>query len=138
MVKLDLCDEIDLEWKGGDLVVECDVPGLDLGSTNILWKTADLVRRESGHAFGLTMKLKKKIPIAAGLGGGSSDAAILLKALNQTLELGWGPDRLVDIGCQIGADLPFFLAEGAQRVTGIGEKLEPIQIPPLPMILINP
>ncbi|MBI2082622.1 MAG: 4-(cytidine 5'-diphospho)-2-C-methyl-D-erythritol kinase [Deltaproteobacteria bacterium] len=149
MVKLDLCDEIDFEIEkksphaplcqrgetpplvGGDFQIPLD-------SSNTLWKVAQLVREESGQKFELKISLNKNIPIAAGLGGGSSDAAALLIALNRELGLDWSRERLMKICLKIGADVPFFLAEGPQRVTGIGEILEPISVPSLSVILINP
>lgn len=137
MVKLDLSDEIDLELGGSGIRMECD-RDLPLDSSNTVWKAVDAVRKESGQRFGVTVRIHKRIPIAAGLGGGSSDAAGVLKGLNDLLALGWDTKKLIEVGMRIGADVPFFLVEGSQRVRGIGEVLEPITIPPVPLILINP
>jgi 4-diphosphocytidyl-2-C-methyl-D-erythritol kinase len=138
MVKLDLADEIEFEVNGLEIRIESDQPHLPVDPSNIIWRAADLVREESGKRFGLVARVRKRVPIAAGLGGGSSDAAATLKALNQLLGLEWGEKRLIDLSVRLGADVPFFLTEGAQWVEGIGERLRPIDIPPLWLILINP
>ncbi len=149
MVKLELADEIEFEIVPEGISIEIPPnPPLSKGGTggfliptdrtNTLWKVALAVQKESGKRFGIKISLQKRIPTAAGLGGGSSDAAALLIALNQALELGWTGQKLIQIGVKIGADVPFFLAPGAQRVTGIGELLTPYPCNPLPLILINP
>lgn len=138
MVKLDLADEIEFELDGNGIRIESDSANLPGDQTNIIWRAADLVREDSGKRFGLAVRVKKRIPIAAGLGGGSSDAAVTLKALKQLLDLGWDRGRLLKIGVRLGADVPFFLAEGSQWVEGIGERLKSIELPPLWLVLINP
>lgn len=140
MVKLDLADQIELTLDGDGLEirVDCDNPHLPVDSSNTLWRVADLVRQESGKKFGLKAFLKKQIPVAAGLGGGSSDAAAVLGGLNSLLKLGWSQSKLIGLGTHIGADVPFFLVSGSQRVGGIGAELSPIQIAPLHLILVNP
>lgn len=139
MVRLDLADEIELELTAGADSFQSDSVVVPTDKTNTLLKAVDLVRRESGKKFGAKIFLKKKIPTAAGLGGGSSDAAAVLVALNVLLELGWSMPRLIEVGVKVGADVPFFLSPApACRVTGIGERLEPLSLPSIPVILVNP
>ncbi len=138
MVKLTLADEMEWTLTPGDIRIAANSDVLPVDEKNILWKVIDHVRRESGRSFGCSIQLTKRIPVAAGMGGGSSDAAALLKGLNNALNLGWSTDQLVSIGVKIGSDVPFFLVPGPQRVTGVGEMLEPIEVNSLPMILINP
>lgn len=138
MVRVDLADEIDLEITSEGIVIESDSPEVPCDRTNTLWKMAEQVSQESGRSFGIRAFLRKRIPTAAGLGGGSSDAASLLVALNRALELNWTMERLVRVGVKVGADAPFFLTSGPQRARGIGEVLEPIKLPGLELVLINP
>lgn len=136
-VKLALFDEIDFEITESDIRIETD-PSVPSDRGNSLWKIAEHLREASGRRFGLKIRLKKNIPVAAGLGGGTSDAASLLMALNRDLGLDWPLSRLIEIGLEVGADIPFFLVPGAQRVGGIGEVLERLEVPPYPLILVNP
>ncbi len=147
MVPLELADEIEIEVTAGanGIELESDRRDFPTDATNSVWRAAELVRNDSGLTFGLKARIKKRIPIAAGLGGGSSDAAAVLKGLSQVLNLDWSESRLQEVGLKVGADVPFFLAaekgEGAvksQRVQGIGEGLTPFALPPLEFVLINP
>jgi 4-diphosphocytidyl-2-C-methyl-D-erythritol kinase len=87
---------------------------------------------------GVGIKIEKKIPLGAGLGGGSSNAAATLKALNQMLRLKLSKKELMRIGLGIGADVPFFLVEGFAIASGIGERLKKIDLPDLWYVLIYP
>jgi len=87
----------------------------------------------------LRISINKNIPLAAGMAGGSSDAAAVLHGVNELLDLGQTDEQLADIGLTLGADLPFCLSGGAAVVSGIGERVEPIgDFPPLELLLINP
>ncbi len=139
MVKLSLCDEIDIEAGEGDLIeISADSPHVPNDASNSMWKAVELLRRETGKNLSAKISIRKRIPVAAGLGGGTSDAASVLKGLNEKLDLGVSPRRLRELAVQIGADVPFFLAEGPQRVRGIGDILEPTEIEPLFVVLMNP
>jgi 4-diphosphocytidyl-2-C-methyl-D-erythritol kinase len=86
-----------------------------------------------------TLRLVKKLPVAAGLGGGSSDAAAALLALDELWGLGLSGERLRDIGLTIGADVPVCLYGQAARMRGVGERLDPVRgLPELPLLLVNP
>lgn len=138
MVKLDLADEMTIEIGGEGIRIECDDSRFPSDSSNTIWKMVERIQKETGRLFGVTVRVQKKTPIAAGLGGGSSDAAAVLLALNKSLHLEWGEKKLIDLGSKVGADVPFFLVPGSQRVSGIGEILEPVRLPPFYLILVNP
>lgn len=89
-------------------------------------KAALAFREATGHMGGLSVKVTKRIPAGAGLGGGSSDAASFLWAIDQLLETRLGPARLLEIGARVGSDVPFFLKGGAALVAGRGEIVESI------------
>lgn len=136
MVKLELADKLELEIGGKDIRIECDT--LPSDSSNLVWRAADLVRKESGKKFGLIARLQKKIPIGAGLGGGSSDAASTLIGLNALLDLRWDESKLRSLAVRLGADVPFFIVKGPQRVEGFGDILSPMEVPKIPLILVTP
>ena len=144
MVKLDLADQVKFELTKEGIYLESDSDKVPCDRSNTLWKVVELVRQESRKKFGAKIFFRKRIPTAAGLGGGSSDAASLLLALRDQLGLDWSDEKLIQIGVRVGADVPFFLVQGAQKVQGIGEILTPLalselqQVEGLPLILINP
>lgn len=137
MEKISLCDEIRLEEVTGPLELRaegCDFPP----EKNLAYRTAKALREAADTRFSARIYLKKVIPIGAGLGGGSSDAAAVLKGLNQLWELNWPNEKLAEIGVKLGADVPFFLYDGPAIVRGIGEKVIPRRIPQMWIILIYP
>ena len=97
---------------------------------NLVCRAAALLRHVCGAAAGARIALEKRIPAMAGLGGGSADAAATLLALNRLWRLNLSEERLLELGLKIGADVPFCLTGGFQRVRGIGEWLEPLPAPP--------
>jgi 4-diphosphocytidyl-2-C-methyl-D-erythritol kinase len=107
---------------------------------NLVLKAAEALRRAAGRpdaAAGLV--LDKALPAAAGIGGGSSDAAATLRALNRLWQTGLGPSELMAIGAKIGADVPVCIHAQSARVRGIGEKVEPVGgLPRLHLVLANP
>jgi len=140
MVPISLYDEIDLEARDvgceartekNTITVTCDDPTLPADETNLAYKAASLLRKETGVNARITIALRKRIPAGAGLGGGSSDAAAVLKGLNVLLSLGFNEDRLRTLASQLGADVPFFIPCRPARVQGVGEILTPL--PPLPV-----
>ncbi len=108
------------------LELRCSQPQLE-GPTNLVWRAAELLRRETGTTRGARVTLEKRIPMAAGLGGGSSDAAATLLGLNALWSLGLTRSALRDLGGHLGSDVPFFLGDGACAVAeGRGERLTPL------------
>lgn len=111
---------------------------LPTGEGNLVHRAALLVLEKSDYKGGVAVRIRKRIPIAAGLGGGSSNAATTLKALNQLLRLDLPRKELMRMGLKLGADVPFFLMKGSALGSGIGERLQEIHLPELWYVLINP
>lgn len=138
MEKLNLCDTITLEKTKGSVELARSLQGVPL-EKNLCFKAASLLKKAAKTEKGARITLEKHIPMGGGLGGGSSDAAAVLKGLNELWGLDWPLNRLAEIGVKIGADVPFFLYEGPAFVEGIGDKITPLKrLPNLPIILINP
>jgi 4-diphosphocytidyl-2-C-methyl-D-erythritol kinase len=126
-----------LKRTGGVSISTNDL-NLATGEGNLVHRAALLVLNRSDYKGGIAVRIRKKIPIAAGLGGGSSNAATTLKALNQLLRLDLTRKELMNMGLKLGADVPFFLMKGSALGSGIGERLQEIQLPELWYVLINP
>jgi 4-diphosphocytidyl-2-C-methyl-D-erythritol kinase len=122
-----------------DIKVICkDFPDLESGE-NLVARAAVRLAEEVGVSSPLVIEIQKKIPVGAGLGGGSSDAATCMMLLNKLWNLGLSRERLAEIGVSVGADVPFFMFEGPARVSGIGEHIDPsISLPKLWVLLANP
>ncbi|GAB4181432.1 MAG: 4-(cytidine 5'-diphospho)-2-C-methyl-D-erythritol kinase [Geothermobacteraceae bacterium] len=142
MQRLDLCDGIDIRLvEGAGVEVEC--PGLELapGADNLAARAARLMLDLAGRDdVGCSIRIVKRIPAAAGLGGGSSDAASVMLGLNRLLGLGLSAEQLIPYGVRLGADVPFFLLDAvAARAGGVGEVLEPVEnLPGMGYLLVNP
>lgn len=120
------CDHLGISLVGKQgITLRCDAPGIDLTS-NTLTGIYTAFAEAAGGAPGIELELKKGIPLGAGLGGGSSDAAALLLWLNSLLREPLDQARLTQIALGVGADIPFFLQQSPCRVRGIGEKLTPL------------
>lgn len=135
---VELSDRLVLE-EADTLALETDDPGLPTGEGNLAVRAARLLQEAAGTSRGTRITLHKRIPVAAGLGGGSSDAAATLWGLNQLWGLRWPTKRLAELGAQLGADVPFFLLGGRALATGRGDILKPL--PPalaLALVLVNP
>jgi 4-diphosphocytidyl-2-C-methyl-D-erythritol kinase len=106
---------------------------------NIVFKAVSLFRARSGFMQGLRIRLNKRIPLGAGLGGGSSDAAATLLALNRLSDEELPPAALRELAEDLGSDVPFFLSGGAAFVSGRGERIEPLAVPEgLSVVLVYP
>jgi 4-diphosphocytidyl-2-C-methyl-D-erythritol kinase len=141
MVRLSLHDRVTVALvPDGGINVTC--PGLDLATDeeNIAARAARLFLAHTGAQSGVAIRIAKQIPAAAGLGGGSSDAAAVLLALNDLLGSDLSRGELQALGVRLGADVPFFLCgEMAAWATGIGERLAPWRgLPPCWLVLVNP
>jgi 4-diphosphocytidyl-2-C-methyl-D-erythritol kinase len=140
MQRVGLFDRLDVQLVSGkDVTVSC--PGLELagGAQNIVEKAARLLLAYVGLEQGVTITIGKNIPAAAGLGGGSSDAASVLEALNELLELELSCTELMELGSRLGADVPFFLDRKTAWATGVGDRFEAWPgVPPVTLVLVNP
>jgi 4-diphosphocytidyl-2-C-methyl-D-erythritol kinase len=125
MQTIGLADEIRLSLQA-ELEIVCSHPLVPSDPRNLAWRAAQALRDHAGISSGARIEIKKRIPIAAGLAGGSSDAAATLKGLNRLWNLNLSSDELLTIGVQIGADVPFCIQGGTVRARGIGEKLTPV------------
>lgn len=140
MQRVSLYDQVQIETNTSGMVV-VDCPGLELaaGEDNIAARAARLMLERAGSELGVRIDIDKKIPAAAGLGGGSSDAASVMMALNSMLGLDLPTPVLSSMGVKLGADVPFFLLESSAWATGIGEVLEPVtNLPSAWYLLANP
>lgn len=140
MQRVNLCDEIALTLTDTPVInVTCNSKGAPDGPGNIAWKAARalLDRAESGN--GVNIEIIKNIPVAAGLGGGSSDAASVLMGMNELLQLGLSDQELMETGCKLGADVPFFIFKKTALAEGVGEKLTLLpEMPKCWILLVNP
>jgi 4-diphosphocytidyl-2-C-methyl-D-erythritol kinase len=140
MQTVELYDLVDVELAGRGGGMELKVKGdAPLGEENLCLRAAQAFAETAGMSLDLRISLVKRIPRAAGLGGGSSDAAAVLRALDFLLGEALGPERLLSLAASVGSDVPFFLVGGTALAEGRGERITPlVQAPPLAVILVNP
>lgn len=136
-VPIDWCDTLHLERRDDGRLQRHDL-GAALPEDDLCLRAARALQRASGSAYGADIHIDKTVPWGAGLGGGSSDAATTLIALNRLWGLHWPRQRLIDLGVTLGADVPFFLGPGPAWVEGIGERLTPIDIEPGSFVVLKP
>lgn len=139
MVKLPgLNDQLEFRESSG-FSFHCDQPGVPNDETNLVVKAVRAYESAAGIICNFAISLQKNIPHGAGLGGGSSDAATTLLALDQLHDAKLGSARLQEIAASLGSDIPFFLSPGAARCTGRGELIAPTPSPaPLKTLLLKP
>ena len=142
MQKIALYDELELSLTAEPGVrIHCSNAALPTDENNIAVRAAQLFLKETGNnSQGINIVLKKNIPIAAGLGGGSSDAAAVLNGLNQLLQTACSLEQRAVMGVRIGADVPLFIYNfPAALATGIGERLVPVpSLTDYQILLVNP
>lgn len=138
MQPLSLADELVLAPAPGGLSLRCGQPGVPAGKSNLVWRAAEAFFKEAGRHAGVDIALTKRTPVAAGLGGGSSDAAGTLLALNELMGEPLEPEALQRLGSSLGADVPFFLKPGPKVGRGTGTELSPLDLPPYWYLLVNP
>jgi 4-diphosphocytidyl-2-C-methyl-D-erythritol kinase len=140
MTAVSLYDTLELTGLAeGDVRLTCDHPSLSTGPENLVCRAVELVRRHTGRREGVAVRLWKRIPLAAGLAGGSSDAAATLAGLNRLWHLGWGRTELAALGAQLGSDVAFFFSAPAAWCTGRGEVIDPLRPGrPLDLVLACP
>jgi len=127
-VLIDWADRLHVERRDDGQLRRHDL-GAALPAEDLTLKAARMLQAESGTTFGADLLLDKQLPWAAGLGGGSSDAATTLLALNRLWGLHWPRERLLALAARLGADVPFFVGGRNAFVEGIGERLTPIEVP---------
>jgi len=139
MQAVGLYDEVTVGLTGNGITVTCDSTAVPGGEGNIAWRAAREMVARSGSKTGVAVHIKKTIPVAAGLGGGSSDAAAVLVAANRLLGTQLGREQLAAIGAGLGMDVPFFLYGPTALAKGRGEVLTALPAPPMFwVLLVNP
>lgn len=127
MQTIDLYDVISIKEIGDGIKVICNKPGVPTDKTNLVYKAAELFINTYGIKSGVEISIEKNIPIAAGLAGGSTNAAAVLKIMRDIYKPEIGDKELMEIGVKIGADVPYCIVGGTALCEGIGEKVTPIK-----------
>jgi 4-diphosphocytidyl-2-C-methyl-D-erythritol kinase len=140
IVAITLYDVLEFkEDSSGTIRLRCDNRSLSTGPDNLVYQAAELLREKLKIRQGVAITVRKRIPMAAGLAGGSTDAAATLFGLNRLWNLKLHRDELMELGTRIGSDVPFFLAAPAAWCTGRGEKVQPFRLgTPLWIVLVCP
>lgn len=139
MQTIDLRDELTLEEIQDGIELTTDAKNLPTDESNLIYKAAKLMRETLSLRQGVRIHLKKSIPMAAGMGGGSADAAAALKGMNRLFHLDVPDRELMELGASLGADVPFCILGGTALAEGIGEKLTPLApVPPCHVLVAKP
>jgi len=134
---INLSDIIEIETKPSGIII--DSPGIDIPQEeNLCYKAAVLLKENSNINQGVRIRLTKNIPIGGGLGGGSSDAAAVLKGMNKLFGLRLRDEELIELSTQLGADVPFFIKGGAAYARGIGNQLTFFNMPKMQLAIYYP
>lgn len=134
---IDWCDTLHFEKRAGGTISREDLT-VALPAQDLITRAASLLQQRTGCADGVHIAVDKQIPAQAGMGGGSSDAASCLLALNRLWNLNLNLATLEKLGLELGADVPFFLRGRNAWVEGVGEKITPIDLPPADFWVIKP
>lgn len=135
---IDWCDSITLRFLESNAITRPLGANGVAAENDLVVRAAHLLKRHTAYPFGASIALKKNIPMGAGLGGGSSDAASVLIGLNRLWDLNLSQSELMNLGLELGADVPFFLFGQTAFVQGIGEHLEAIELPEDQFLVIFP
>ena len=139
MQRISLCDEMSFALKGEGIVVKCPGSTLPEDRNNIVYRAAEEILAHVSRHTGVEITIHKEIPVAAGLGGGSSNAATTLVTLNEMMGTPCSTQELMHMGARLGADVPFFVFGRTALASGIGDHLKPMDgIPPIWFVLVNP
>ncbi len=136
-VFIDWCDLLHIELRDDGRLQRHDL-GFELPADDLCLRAARALQSASGLSLGADITVDKRIPWGAGMGGGSSDAATTLLALNRLWGLNWPRARLLEIGLRLGADVPFFVGGDNALVEGIGERLSPMAVAPQWLMVVKP
>lgn len=134
-------DEVQIRLRADrqDIQLRCDATQLAADQSNLVYRAATEVLARAQQSIGLDIELRKRIPMGAGLGGGSSDAAATIIGLNHLLRLEWSPTQMADVGQLLGSDVPFFLFAPSAFVAGRGETVRPVVVEGTRwIVLVNP
>ena len=134
---IDWCDTLHFDLRDDGVIERKDLT-IALPADDLVMRAAQSLQRASGTHLGAHIAIEKNIPAQAGMGGGSSDAATTLLALNRLWGLNWPLSKLMPLGLALGADVPFFLSGHNAWVEGIGEKITPIEVPAARFAVVKP
>jgi 4-diphosphocytidyl-2-C-methyl-D-erythritol kinase len=134
---IDWCDILHFDVRADGVIAREDL-NVALPAHDLVIRAAQLLQRASGTTLGAHIAIEKHIPAQAGMGGGSSDAATTLLALNRLWELNWPHSKLMPLGLALGADVPFFLGGHNAWIEGIGEQITPIEVPAARFAVVKP
>lgn len=132
MVPVPITDTLVFERARSDIHLECSHPELPVDRGNLVYRAAALFRQETGIREGVWIRLEKHLPLAAGLGGGSANAAVTLRAMNELFGRPHALSSLEAMAARLGSDVPFFLEDGPALATGRGERVE--RLPGFPLL----
>lgn len=139
MLPVALFDRLELEPQAEGIRLECAHPLVPVDERNLIHRAAEAFFRETGWRMGLRVRLDKAVPVGAGMGGGSADAAAVLSYLNQMAPRALSVAALHELARSLGADVPFFLLKRPALATGIGDVLKPVLgLCRYPLVLIKP
>ncbi|MGZ3578755.1 MAG: 4-(cytidine 5'-diphospho)-2-C-methyl-D-erythritol kinase [Syntrophales bacterium] len=139
MQRISLYDELIFTRTDHGIRLSCPGSTIPEDNNNIVYRAADALLSRLPHPPGIHITIRKRIPVGAGLGGGSSNAATALVTLNELMDFHYNTDDLMKIGAKLGADVPFFIFGRTAWASGIGDRLRIAEnIPPLWFVLINP
>jgi 4-diphosphocytidyl-2-C-methyl-D-erythritol kinase len=127
MHPVDVCDRLNFEAGGKGIHLTCSDPELPTDSRNLVYRAAELFLKEAKIKEGVRVHLEKRIPLAAGLGGGSGNAANTLVGMNELFGQPLTPDQLQPIAASLGSDVPFFLQDKPALASGRGEQIHPLE-----------
>ncbi len=127
MQEIDLSDKLTFKLQEKDITIKTDNPQVPIDFHNLVYKVWEKMKLYTGLERGIHIEIEKNIPVAAGLAGGSSNAAATFKAINELWELGLSNEKLMEIAKSIGADIPFCIMGGTALARGIGDRLEPLR-----------
>ena len=136
-ILIDWADTLHIERRGDGLLRRHDL-GPQLPDDDLSLRAARALQQASGTSYGADISVRKSVPWGAGMGGGSSDAATVLLALNRLWQLDWPRERLLQLATSLGADVPFFVGGNNAFVEGIGERLTPIEWAPRRYAVVKP
>jgi len=135
---VDLCDSLGFEPRADGAIRRAEGPAAVPEASDLCLRAARRLQQEAGGRRGVDIHLRKRIPLAGGLGGGSSDAATTLVALNEIWGLRWNAARLRRLGAGLGADVPFFIGGRSAWGEGVGERLIPVKLPEKHFAIVFP
>lgn len=123
MQNIDLYDDITIDKQKSGITIKCNKPYVPTDERNLAYKAAQLFKEKFNIEEGVAINIKKNIPVAAGLAGGSTDGAAVLKAMNEIFNVNASDEELMEIGLKLGADIPYCIKGGTALCEGIGEKV---------------